>query len=314
MTEIFISYSHTDEDFCGMLQKHLTGLKHQGLIDTWHDRRINAGDEFENVIDQHLNEAQVILLLVSADFIASRYCYEVEMTRALERHQADEARVIPVILRPCDWKDMPFGKLLAVPQDGKPIKSWPDIDEAFLDVVKQIKTVLPKHNPTSMVLEVPPMPTGIGPQVVNRPRSGNLTVRKVFSEADKDDFLERSYAYIGAYFENSLTELENRNSELSTRCRKVNETQFTAVVYRGGRIASQCKISLGGTWGRSITFSYADQMGDNSMNESLSVDADDQHLFLRALGIAHHMPHKGQNLTQEGAAEHYWSLLMKPLQ
>ena len=77
--KIFLSYTHVDEQFCDMLQKHLAALKHQGLIETWHDRRIRAGDEFDNVIDRQLNEAQVILLLVSADFIASRYCYEIEI-------------------------------------------------------------------------------------------------------------------------------------------------------------------------------------------------------------------------------------------
>ena len=156
--KIFLSYTHVDEQFCDMLQKHLAALKHQGLIETWHDRRIRAGDEFDNVIDRQLNEAQVILLLVSADFIASRYCYEIEMARALERHRAGEARVIPVILRPCDWKETPFGKLMAAPKDGKPIKAWPDIDEAFLDVVQRIKEVLSDQR-RAPVFSAIPVPT-----------------------------------------------------------------------------------------------------------------------------------------------------------
>ena len=136
MIKIFISYSHADEDLCAMLRKHLAALKHRGLIETWHDRMIKAGDEFENAIDQQMLEAQIILLLVSSDFIASRYCYEIEMKRALKRHSHNEARVVPVILRPCDWQDTPFGKLMAVPKDGRPVKAWPDLDEAFLDVVR----------------------------------------------------------------------------------------------------------------------------------------------------------------------------------
>ena len=314
MTKIFVSYSHADEEFCGMLQKHLAALKHQGLIETWHDRRINAGDEFENVIDQHLNDAHIILLLVSADFIASRYCYEVEMRRALERHRAGETRVIPVILRPCDWQDMPFGSLLAAPKDGKPVKTWPDIDEAFLDVVKQIKAVVGEQKPVSVAPTVPLTPAGIAARVVDRPRSGNLTIRKVFTESDKDDFLERCYVYIAAYFENTLAELEDRNPELSTRFRKIDENQFTAVVYRDGNAAARCKISVGGMFGHSITFAYGDHAGDSGFSESLSVEADDQHLYLRAMGMAYHMAQRKQNLTQEGGAELYWSLLIKPLQ
>ena len=314
MTKIFVSYSHADEEFCDMLQKHLAALKHQGLIETWHDRRINVGDEFENVIDRHLNDAHIILLLVSADFIASRYCYEVEMRRALERHRAGEARVIPVILRPCDWQDMPFGSLLAAPKDGKSVKTWPDIDEAFLDVVKQIKAVVGEQKPVSVAPTVPLTPAGIAARVVDRPRSGNLTIRKVFTESDKDDFLERCYVYIAAYFENSLAELEDRNPELSTRFRKIDENQFTAVVYRDGNAAARCKISVGGMFGHSITFAYGDHAGDSGFSESLSVEADDQHLYLRAMGMAYHMAQRKQNLTQEGGAELYWSLLIKPLQ
>lgn len=312
--KIFFSYTHVDEQFCDMLQKHLAALKHQGLIETWHDRRIRAGDEFDNVIDRQLNEAQVILLLVSADFIASRYCYEIEMARALERHRAGEARVIPVILRPCDWKETPFGKLMAAPKDGKPIKAWPDIDEAFLDVVQRIKEVLSDQWKAPVFSAIPVVPTPKEGIIADRPRSGNLTIRKGFKEADKEDFLVSSYGYISAYFQNSLAELEERNPELSTRFRKTDETRFTAVIYRNGDAIGRCKISLGGMFGHSISFSYNDQVADNSYNESLSVEADDQHMFLRPMGMASHMGQGDRKLTQEGAAELYWSLLIQRLQ
>jgi hypothetical protein len=108
----------------------------------WHDRRTTIGSEIENAIDRNLNEAEVILLLVSPDFINSDYCYEREMLRALERHEEGEARVIPVILRPCDWHGLPFGKLLATPADGKAVTKWAGQDDAFLDVVQSIKAAL----------------------------------------------------------------------------------------------------------------------------------------------------------------------------
>lgn len=315
MAKIFLSYSHADETYCDMLQKHLAALKHQGLIETWHDRRIMAGDEFENSIDQQLNEAEIVLLLVSSDFIASRYCYEIEMMRALERHDDGEARVIPVILRPCDWHDTPFGKLLATPKDGRPVKSWPDIDEAFLDVVRQIKTILAELGTTSGETMIAPVSmTTASAQIVERPRSGNLTVRKEFSEADKDDFLEETFGFIATYFENSLRELEERNAQLSTRFRRIDANKFTAVIYRSGEAVSRCKISLGGMMGRSIGFSYNDQASDNCFNENLTVEADDQHVFLRSLGMAMHRGETERNLTQEGAAELYWSLLIHILQ
>ncbi|MGO9435248.1 MAG: toll/interleukin-1 receptor domain-containing protein [Terracidiphilus sp.] len=118
---LFFSYSHVDESLRNQLEVHLSALKRQDLIATWHDRRITAGSEVGDAIDANLNTAQVVLLLVSSDFIASDYCYEREMARAIERHERGDARIIPVILRPCDWHDLPFGKLLAAPRDGKPV-------------------------------------------------------------------------------------------------------------------------------------------------------------------------------------------------
>jgi len=140
--EVFYSYSHKDEELRDELEKHLSILKRQGVITGWHDRRIGAGREWEAEIDTHLNTAHIILLLISADFLASDYCYDVEMKRAIERHEAKEARVIPVMLRPCDWKGAPFGKLQALPKDAKPVSSWSDRDQAFLNVAQGIRATV----------------------------------------------------------------------------------------------------------------------------------------------------------------------------
>jgi hypothetical protein len=139
--EVFYSYSHADESLRDQLQKHLALLKRQGVIANWHDRGISAGSEWKKQIDDHLESAGIILLLVSADFLASDYCYDVEMMRALERHEQGEARVIPIILRPCDWMESQFGKLEALPRDAKPVTTWSDPDEAFLDVARGIRAV-----------------------------------------------------------------------------------------------------------------------------------------------------------------------------
>ena len=137
--EVFYAYSHRDESLRDELEKHLSILRRQRVITNWHDRRIGAGKEFGGQIDEHLNAAKIILLLISVDFLASDYCYDIEMERAIQRHEAGAARVIPVILRACSWTDTPFGKLLAVPKDGKPVTSWPNRDEAFDDVARGIR-------------------------------------------------------------------------------------------------------------------------------------------------------------------------------
>jgi tetratricopeptide (TPR) repeat protein len=144
MLSIFISYAHKDEPLLNELEEHLALLQNQGVITTWHDRDISAGTEWEREIDTHLNTAQIILLLISASFLASKYCYSTEMKRAIEKHKAGEACVIPVILRPVDWKGAPFGRLQALPTKARPITSWSDRDEAFLDVAKGIREAIEK--------------------------------------------------------------------------------------------------------------------------------------------------------------------------
>ena len=140
--EVFYSYSHKDERLRDKLQTHLSLLKRQGFIAEWHDRRIAASDEWAGQIDEHLSTAKIILLLISPDFLASDYCYDLEMTRALERHDAGEARVIPIILRSVDWREAPFAKLQALPKDGKPVTEWPNRDAAFTNVAAGIRAVV----------------------------------------------------------------------------------------------------------------------------------------------------------------------------
>src|SRR4051794_14317436 len=138
---LFYSYSHKDEKLRERLETQLSLLRRQGVIRDWHDRRIEAGTEWKQQIDRNLDTADVILLLVSADFLASDYCYDIEMTRAMERHDAGTARVIPVILRPVDWHVAPFGKLQALPRDGKPVNTWGNRDAALMDVAEGIREV-----------------------------------------------------------------------------------------------------------------------------------------------------------------------------
>jgi len=140
--ELFYSYSHKDEALRNDLETHLALLKRTGVITGWHDRKITAGSEWKGQIDEHLNSAKVILLLISSDFLASDYCYDIEAKRALWRHSRGYAKVIPVILRACDWHAAPFSKLQALPTDGVPITSWPNKDEAFTNVTKGIRLAL----------------------------------------------------------------------------------------------------------------------------------------------------------------------------
>lgn len=313
MSNVFFSYSHKDEALRDELEVHLAMLKREGAISAWHDRKILAGDELNGQIHARLSDAQVILLLVSPDFLASAYCYDVEMTRAMELHVKGRARVIPVILRPSDWQaSAPFAKLLAVPTDGKAITKWPDRDEAWLDVVKQLRAALPKpvearaiQNPMALL-----QPTrGEGP------RSSNLRIRKEISDADRDSFLDEAFEYMARFFESSLEELEKRHDDLQTRFKRIDAQAFTAAIYQNGKAVTRCGIRFGGSrgFGGGITFSHDDNASANSFNESLSIEATEQALFLKPLGMGWSGEKKSQ-LTFDGAAEYYWEMLMASLQ
>ncbi|MBV8887539.1 MAG: TIR domain-containing protein [Chroococcidiopsidaceae cyanobacterium CP_BM_RX_35] len=139
--KLFFSYSHKDEALRDALANHLANLEWQKVISSWHDRKIVAGTEWDDEIKSCLDTADIILLLVSPDFIASKYCREIEILQAMQQHEAGKAYVIPVILRPFDWQDAPFAKLQAYPKDGKAVTLWHNEDEAFVSVVQGIRTV-----------------------------------------------------------------------------------------------------------------------------------------------------------------------------
>jgi DNA-binding response OmpR family regulator len=139
--KVLFSYSHKDEKMRDSLDAHLAGLRNMGIIHSWHDRKITAGSPFEESIDAQLEKADLILLLISADFLNSEYCYRKEMKHALERHKAGKARVVPVILRPVDWEKSPFAHLMAVPLDGKPITRWTNRDAGYLNAAREIGRV-----------------------------------------------------------------------------------------------------------------------------------------------------------------------------
>ena len=297
-------------------------LKHQGAITTWHDRGIGAGEEFDKVINGHINADDIILLLVSPDFLASKYCYEREISRAMERHEAGEAIVIPVILRPCDWQGAPFGKLQAAPTDARPVTQWTNTDQAFLEVAKAIRGAAARLNSasTAPVKELRQSATAEARSRTTEPlsiRSSNLRVAKHFTERDKDAFQQEAFEYLAKFFENSLAELSDRNAGIVGNFRQIDANRFTAVVYRDGKAIARCTVFMGASpYSGGIAYSNGDTSGSNSYNECLSVEADDQSLFLRSMGMQSFTTGRREKgkLSMEGGAELYWGLFIEPLQ
>ena len=140
--KVFCCYAREDLKMLEYLKKHLTLLQRSDHITVWSDTNLNAGVEWKKELHQQLESADIILLLISPDFMCSDYCYNTEMKRAMERHKQRSAVVIPILLCATVWDDAPFAKLHALPKDAKPVKSWLDIDEAFKNVVEGIKATI----------------------------------------------------------------------------------------------------------------------------------------------------------------------------
>jgi hypothetical protein len=172
---LFYSYSHKDERYRIGLETHLSALKRQGLISQWHDRKITGGSEWKGQIDDNLQTARIILLLISADFLHSDYCYDVELKQAMQRHAAGLARVVPVILRPCDWQSSPFAKFQVLPKDGKPLIQWSPRDTGYVNVTTGLRRIIEELVGPSAAT-TPSAPTGTAARSENPAADEQLTV------------------------------------------------------------------------------------------------------------------------------------------
>jgi hypothetical protein len=140
--DAFISYSHRDAAALERMHVHLAVLRREGLIDTWFDRDILAGDNLDNEIVERLESSGLFLLLVTPDFLNSDYCVEKEMARAMARQAAGEARVIAIIVEPCDWQSTILRSIKVVPQDGRAISEWTNPNSAYLNIVQEIRRAI----------------------------------------------------------------------------------------------------------------------------------------------------------------------------
>lgn len=299
MIKLFFSYAHEDEPMRDQLEVHLAMLKRNGLISSWHDRRIIAGADLDQTVDQNLEEADVILLLLSAHFLASSYCYEKESARALERHQAGTAIVIPVVLQPCDWLHSPFSRLRATPKDGKPVAKYPNLNDAFLEVISDIRAAAESLRKSETKQAAVPVSQ---PRQAADARSSNLRLKRAFSDKEHDTFIDDAYAYIAKYFESSLGELQERNPETEFRFKRLSETGFTAAIYLGGAKRTSCHIWLGGrqSFAGDIAYAANDSSAINSVNDGVRIEDDGSQLGLKTSGLSYMRTSNDALITPQG--------------
>jgi hypothetical protein len=143
---IFISYAHEDEDLKNELSKHLQVLKRSSRVQVWSDREIASGEAWDATIMSELQHADIILLLISVDFIASDFIWDKELSVAMDRHRAGSARVVPIILRRCDWASLPYAELQALPHRATPVSEYADRDVAYTEIAQAIEQLVDQVN------------------------------------------------------------------------------------------------------------------------------------------------------------------------
>lgn len=300
----FISYAHHDTAALDRLHVHLANLQREGRLETWYDREILAGDVLDDEISQELEAADLFLLMVSPDFIASNYCVEREMQRALERHDAGEARVVPIIVEPCDWAAMPqLRRLKAVPKDGEPISEWANANNAYLNVVQEIRRIVDAGG-TDAPEPADNEPTPAAqPQVVPRYR-----VQHDFDEIDRSEYRDEAFATIKDYFRRAIGEIDAVDG-LRGRFVDRGANSFGSTVVNRGRqngtayIAVHCRnagFALG-----DIYYSFNENARDNAANGGFNVSSDEYEQFLIVTMAM--FGNEPDRLNPEQAAEYLWN-------
>ncbi|MBL8526805.1 MAG: toll/interleukin-1 receptor domain-containing protein [Burkholderiales bacterium] len=143
--DVFLSYAHKDEQLCDHFREHLSALRRAKIVNDWHDRKIDAGGNWEGRIDEQLERAHLVLFLVSSSFLSSDYCQDIEVHRAMERHRAGDAVVVPIVLRDCEWRDALFGHLNPLPRRHRAVTLAPDRDEALAEITRELKGIIERR-------------------------------------------------------------------------------------------------------------------------------------------------------------------------
>ena len=301
--KVFISYSHKDEAALERLHTHLAVLRRDGRIDEWFDREILAGGEIDAEVGERLESSGLFLMLVSPDFLASDYCVEREMERALERHRSNDARVVPIIVEPCDWASTPLRDLKALPRDGKPVSDWTNENNAYLEVVQELRRVLEVEG-------VPGAAEQSEARIQQEPaRFGvrRYRVKRDFDEIDRNDYREAAFGIIRGYFERAVAEID-AIEDLRGRFTSLSAGSFTCMIVNRAREHGTAHITVHrrteNLFVGDISYSFTENASPNTANGMYTIEADEYELFLSSLmtGIGRHE----ERLTPEVVAEYLW--------
>lgn len=298
----FISYSHKDSGALDRLHVHLANLQREGKIETWYDRKILAGSVIDDDIDSELEHCDLFLLLISPDFIASDYCMNTEMQRALERHDEGSARVVPLIIEPCEWAAVQdLRRLKALPNDGLAVSEWTNPNNAYLNIVQELRKILTTE-------EVSKRTTSQGSTEEEAPvqTQPKYRIQKEFDEIDRGDFREASFEVLRKYFQSAIDEID-KIDELRGRYGLISDTCFGCVVVNRSKQNGTAHITVhrsgsGYSLG-DIYYSFSENSPPNTANGSFNVCHDEYEQYLSP--SLRYGAHKDR-LTPDQAAEMLW--------
>lgn len=275
----FISYSHRDEAKLERLHKHLAMLRRDGGISDWVDRKIKAGESIDRTISKELESCQIFLALVSPDFLASQYCYEREMSRAIERFEAGELVIVPVILEPCDWRASTLGQFKALPKDGKAVSEWANENTAFLDVVTELRRLVTPEGSS------PARSSGAAPPAEKL--KTKYRVQRTFDEIDRANYRRSAYRTIKDYFERNISEI-NSVEGIRALLEEIGPLAFTCTILnRMKHPTGDASLTVRATPQRSgfgmgdLYYSFQPHAPENTANGGFNVESDDYELFLK---------------------------------
>ncbi|WP_426166658.1 toll/interleukin-1 receptor domain-containing protein [Sandarakinorhabdus sp. DWP1-3-1] len=310
----FISYTHADAEFKNRLLGHLAPLRREGLIEVWHDGLLRPGEHLDPAIQSALSASQIVILLISSDFIASEYCYEQELIRAFARQRDGRAQVVPIILRPCQWKGVPVGSdarladFIALPKDGKPVSTWSDVDAAFDDAVGRLRDMIRNSNLSQK--DSATRKAAISDQALERlpSASSNLSLASSPTDLDRDRLLRKGFAATMSVFEKRLKELAESNLRLESEFDLIDSRSMSARVYLDGKRVGEVSIWHGnGSWRNALCLSYdTNNSSRNTMNDWLSLETGDEGLCFSTHGSLSYEVQRRQ-LDADGAADYLWA-------
>lgn len=271
----FISYCHADEVMLQRLHVHLANLKREGLIAEWTDEEIPAGGNLDTHISESLNTSQLFICLVSPDYIASNYCYEKEFGTAHKMEIEGKITIVPIIVEPCDWKSTPFGKIKALPKDGKPVAEWTSPNSAFTDVAQELRKLLTAKSIYQNDVPVQEK------KVTASARS--YKTKKIFTEVDKLDFKETSFKAVKDYFKSAIVEF-NGIDNLQARFLDDEAKLFSCLISNKGNLKDAYIIVsiLSNNHGfGDLSYNFTQRLQTNTINmdKSYTIENDDYKLY-----------------------------------